>query len=134
MIQPQRVVKDERSLGDLFSELMGETSALIRHEVALAQVEMTDKAAKAGRNVGFLLVGGAVGYAALLLLLTAIVALISYLLPVWASALIVAIVIGIGSYVLISSALAKLRSMELAPRETVRSVKEDAKWLKDQVI
>ncbi|MCC6328534.1 MAG: phage holin family protein [Acidobacteria bacterium] len=113
---------------------MGETSALIRHEVALAQVEMTDKAAKAGRNVGFLLVGGAVGYAALLLLLTAIVALISYLLPVWASALIVAIVIGIGSYVLISSALAKLRSMELAPRETVRSVKEDAKWLKDQVI
>lgn len=133
-MQPQRVVKDERSLGDLFSELMGETSALIRHEVALAQVEMTDKAAKAGRNVGFLLVGGAVGYAALLLLLTAIVALISYLLPVWASALIVAIVIGIGSYVLISSALAKLRSMELAPRETVRSVKEDAKWLKDQVI
>jgi len=132
-MQPQRVIKDERSLGDLFTELMGETSALIRHEVALAQVEMTDKAAKVGRNVGFLVVGGAVGYAAFLLLLVTVVALVSYLIPVWASALIIAIVIGIGSYVLVSSALARLRSTELAPRETVRSVKEDAKWLKDQV-
>ncbi|MBA2737221.1 MAG: phage holin family protein, partial [Pyrinomonadaceae bacterium] len=33
----QQVVKEERSLGDLFSELASETGTLVRQEVALAQ-------------------------------------------------------------------------------------------------
>jgi hypothetical protein len=52
--------KDERSLGDLFSELAAETGTLVRQEVALAQVELTEKATVVGKNVGYLAVGGAV--------------------------------------------------------------------------
>ena len=50
--------KDERSLGDLFSELAAETGTLVRQEVALAQVEITEKATAVGKNVGYLAVGG----------------------------------------------------------------------------
>ena len=132
-MQAQKVVREERSLGDLFSELMGETSTLIRQEVALAQVELTNKATKVGKNVGYLVVGGAVGYAALLVLLGAVVAILALFLPLWASALIVGIAVGIVAFVLINSALAELRKTDLAPHETVESIKEDAKWLKDQV-
>jgi hypothetical protein len=132
-MQSQKMIKEERSLGDLFSELMSETSTLIRQEVALAQVEITDKATKAGKNVGYLVVGGAVGYAALLVLLAAGVAVLANFVPLWLSALIVAAVVGGAAYILINSALAELRKTDLAPHKTVESIKEDAKWLKDQV-
>jgi hypothetical protein len=131
--QKMMMVKEEQSLGELFSELMGETSTLIRQEVALAQVEITNKAASAGKNVGYLVVGGAVGYAALLVLLAAVVAVLANFIPFWASALIVAAVVGMTAFMLISSALAELRKTDLTPHESVRSIKEDAKWLKDQV-
>jgi formylmethanofuran dehydrogenase subunit B len=46
----QPMTRDERSIGDLFSELANETGTLIRQEVSLAQAEMTKKATEAGKN------------------------------------------------------------------------------------
>ena len=46
MAQTQmQIQKDERSLGELFSELAADTGTLVRQEVALAQTELTAKAA-----------------------------------------------------------------------------------------
>ena len=129
----QQIVKDERSLGDLFSELAGETSLLVRQEVALAQVELTEKATRAGKNVGFLVVGGAVGYAALLAILAAVIIGLSNFVPAWASALIVGIIVAVVAYLLITSALTALKNTDLTPRQTVKSIKEDAQWIKNQV-
>lgn len=132
-MQQQKMVKDEPSLGDLFSNLTAETAALVRHEASLAQVELTNKAAAVGKDVGYLVVGGAVGYAALLVLLAAVVMILANVVPMWASALIVAAIVGAVAFFLISSALTALKKIELTPRETVESIKEDAKWLKNQV-
>jgi hypothetical protein len=132
MAQPV-VTKEERSLGDLFSELASETSTLVRQEVALAQTELTKKATKVGKNVGFLVVGGAVGYAALLAIIAAVIIGLANFIPAWASALIVGVVVGIVAYLLISSALAALKKTDLTPRDTVETLKEDAQWLKNQV-
>ncbi len=139
----QQLVKEERSLGDLFSELASETGTLVRQEVALAQTELTQKAAAVGKNVGFLVAGGAVGYTALLVVLAAVVIgltqFISYLsgwhliTSAWIAATIVGLVVGTVAYVLVTSALAKLKDMELTPRQTVETLKEDAEWLKNQV-
>jgi drug/metabolite transporter (DMT)-like permease len=129
----QQIVKEERSLGDLFSELATETSTLVRQEVALAQTELTQKATRVGKNVGFLVVGGAVAYAALLAVIAAVIIGLSYFIPAWAAALIVGVVIGIVAFVLISSALSALKKTNLAPTQTVESIKEDAQWLKNQV-
>ncbi|HEY0658773.1 MAG TPA: phage holin family protein [Pyrinomonadaceae bacterium] len=139
----QQVVKEERSLGDLFSELASETGTLVRQEVALAQTELTQKATKVGINVGYLVAGGAVGYAALLVILAAVVIGLArlihgiigweYISSAGVSALIVGLVVGIVAYMLVTSALAKLKNMDLAPRETVETIKEDAQWLKNQV-
>jgi len=129
----QQMAKEERSLGDLFSELAGETSTLVRQEVALAQVELTQKATTVGKNVGFLVVGGAVGYAALLTLLAALIIGLSYFIPAWAAALLVAVAVGVTAYLLISKALDALKNTDLTPRQTVETLKEDAQWLKNQV-
>jgi hypothetical protein len=129
----QQMVKEERSLGELFSELASETGTLVRQEVALAQVEITKKATDVGKNVGYLVVGGAVAYAAALALMAALIIGLSYFIPAWASALIVGVVVGIAAFVMISSALSALKKTNLAPRETVETLKEDAQWLKNQV-
>lgn len=139
----QQLVKEERSLGDLFSELAAETSTLVRQEVALAQTELTQKATSVGKNVGFLVAGGAVGYTALLVILAAVVIGLTQLISslsgwqiitsAWIAAAIVGLVVGIVAYVLVTSALAKLKEADLTPRQTVETLKEDAEWLKNQV-
>ncbi len=129
----QRMAKDERSLGDLFTELASETGELVRHEVALAQAEMVHKATKAGKNVGYLVVGGAVAYAAALALIAGVVILLAQFIPAWASAVVVAAAVGAAAFIMISSALAELKKTDPLPRETIETIKEDAKWLKNEV-
>jgi hypothetical protein len=130
----QEITKEERSLGDLFSELATETSTLVKQEVALVQTELTLKATKVGKNVGYLVVGGAVGYAALLAFIAALIIGLGGLLDnYWAAALIVGVVIAIAAVVMILSAINSLKNMEMTPTQTVETIKEDAQWLKDQV-
>lgn len=128
----QEMAKEERSLGELLSELASETGTLVRQEVALAQVELTQKAASIGKNVGFLAVGAAVGYAALLAILAAVVVGLAYFIPLWLAALVVGAVIGIVAFMLISSALKALKDTELKPKQTVETLREDAQWLKNR--
>jgi len=129
----QGVVKQEQSLGELFSELAGETGTLVRQEIALAQVEITQKASTVGINVASLAVGGAVGYAAVLAILAGVIMGLANFMPAWIAALIVGAVVAAVAYFMVTAALNKLKNTELTPTETVDSIKEDAKWLKNQV-
>ncbi len=125
--------KQDRSIGELFSELANETATLIRQEIALAKLELTEKASRVGRNVGYLVLGGAVAYASLLALVATIIILLANVMPWWAAALLVAVVIGIIAAVLVSKALTALKQTNLAPRQTVETLKEDAQWAKQQM-
>ena len=124
---------ENRPLGDLFSDLATEMSNLVRQEVALAKVEVTQKAKYVGRNVGYLVVGGAVAYAALLAILAAIVMLLARVMPHWGATLIVGVVVGAIGWMLIGKAMMALRQADLTPRETVETLKEDATWMKQQI-
>lgn len=121
--------KDDRSLGDLFKELVGEITTLVRQEAALAKAEMSQKAAEVGKNVGFLAAGGAVAYAGLLTLIAAIVfGLIDAGLAAWASALIVGLVVAAVGGALVWKGLQALKETDLTPRQTIESIqslKED---------
>jgi len=130
----QQITKDERSLGELFSELATETSTLVKQEVALAQTELTQKATKVGKNVGYLVVGGAVAYTALLAFIAALIIILGNLLTnYWLAALIIGIIVAVVAVVMIMSALNALKNTDITPTQTVETIKEDAQWLKDQV-
>lgn len=124
---------EDRPLGELFTDLANETSNLVRNEVALAKLELTQKATKVGRNIGSLVIGGAVAYAALLAFAAAVILLLSRVMPAWAAALIVGGIVGAVAWLMISKAIAELQRMQLKPQETVESLKEDAEWIKDQI-
>ena len=129
--EPRRM--DERPLGELFSDLASETSTLFRNEVALAKVELTEKASIVGKNIASLVIGGAVAYAALLAICAAVILLLAMAMPAWLSALIVGLIVGCVSWLLISKAITALRQTDLTPQESVESLKEDAQWIKDQI-
>ena len=120
-------------LGDLLGDIATSMSNLVRQEVALAKVEITQKATYVGRNVGYLVIGGAVAYAALLAIIAAIIMLLAKVMPQWGSALIVGAVVGAIGWMLIGKAMAALQQTDLTPRETVETLKEDATWMKQQI-
>jgi Putative Actinobacterial Holin-X, holin superfamily III len=124
---------ENRPLGDLFGDLAAEMSNLVRQEVALAKVEVTQKAKYVGKNVGYLVVGGAVAYAAALAIIAAIIMLLAKVMPNWGATLLVGVVVGGIGWFLIGKALAALQQTDLTPRETVETLKEDATWMKEQI-
>lgn len=133
---------DSRSFADLIRELRDESTRLFRQEVALAKVEVTDKASKAGRNVGYLAVGGMVAYAGgIILLLAGVVGLyvglvalgMSHATAGWLAPLVVGLVVaGIG-YSMIQKALVTLKHESLTPERTVETLQENKNWIKEKV-
>lgn len=124
---------ENRPLGDLFSDLATDMSNLVRQEVALAKLEITQKAKYLGRNVGYLVVGGAVAYAGMLAVIAAIIMLLDRVMPAWGAALLVGVVVAVIAWLMIGKALGALQQAELTPRETVETLKEDATWMKQQI-
>ena len=124
---------ENRPLGDLFGDLATDMSNLVRQEVTLAKLEITQKAKYFGRNVGYLVIGGAVAYAALLAIIAGIIMLLAKVVPNWGSALIVGAVVGGVGWLLIGKAMMTLTQADLTPRETVETLKEDATWMKEQI-
>jgi len=124
---------ENRPLGDLFSDLATEMSNLVRQEVALAKVEVGQKAKYVGRNVGYLVVGGAVAHAGLLAVIAAIIMLLAKVMPNWGATLLVGVVIAGIAWMLIGKALNALQQTDITPRETVETLKEDATWMKQQI-
>ena len=121
--------QDERSLGELFAELSRETGVLVRKEVELATTEMTAKARTAAGHVGTIAAGGALAHAGLLVLLAAFVIGLAQLgVTPWLSALIVALAtMGLG-YGLVSKGRSNLSRANLAPTQTIETLKETATW------
>ena len=124
---------DDRSLGQMFADLSRETRTLIQQEIQLAKTELGEKASRMARGAAFIAGGGLLAYGGLLAIVAAVVlVLIRMGLPPWAGALLGGIVVAGAGYLLIRVGLGTLRSEELAPRQTIETLKEDAQWLKSQ--
>lgn len=124
---------ENKPLGDLFGDLAGEVSNLIRQEVSLAKLEIGQKAKHVGKNIGYLVVGGAVAYAAMLAILAAVAILLSRIMPAWGATLLVGVVVGCVGWLLIGKAKTALQETDVTPQQTVETLKEDAAWVKQQI-
>jgi hypothetical protein len=122
----------EKSLGELFADLSRETSTLVRQEVALAKTELSQKAVSVGKDVGFLAAGAAVLYAGFLALIACLIIALAHAVPWWLSALIVGVVVAAIGGFLVMQGINDLKQQDLAPRQTLNTLKEDATWAKDQ--
>jgi uncharacterized membrane protein YqjE len=120
----------DRGLGELVKDLASQTSTLVRQEIKLAQVELTQKGKLAGKGAGMLAgaaVAGLLGLGAFTALL--IIAL-DGALPLWLAALIVTLIwLAVAAVLGMSGKKALQASTPPAP-QTVETVKEDIEWAK----
>jgi xanthine/uracil permease len=128
----QRAPEDSRSLGELFGDLGRQVGTLVRQEVTLAKVELSEKASQTGRNVASLAVGGVIAYAGLLVALIGIgYLLIQAGLDAWLAFLIVGIVVmAIGGF-LVWRGVQQMRELDLAPRQTVETMRDNVEMIKE---
>jgi hypothetical protein len=123
---------EDRPVTALLSDLLQDSTTLLRQEIALAKAEMSQKVSQVGAGAVSIAIGGALGFAALLFLLACVVFLLMELagLPGWLSTLIVGVLTAIVAFALIEKAKSNLKIANLAPDRTVESLRRDAELLK----
>ena len=126
--------QQERSIGELFGQLTQDMTLLVRQEVQLARTEMSDKISRVTTNLVSVGAGGFVAYLGGLALVGALILAIRDLANIslaW-SALIVGAILAIIGYVMLQKGLKELKRVDLAPRRTVETLKDDVQWAKEQ--
>jgi protein-S-isoprenylcysteine O-methyltransferase Ste14 len=131
--EPYPLPKQERSLSALFSDLARETSLLFRQEIALAKAEIAEKIAQLTTGAGLLVAGGVIAFCGVLALLAAAILGLSNVVPPWAAALIVGVVVLIVGGVLALVGRRRFATQNLVPHRTIQSLKDDSSWAKEQV-
>jgi uncharacterized membrane protein YqjE len=129
-VDMREVWKSEPSLGELFSDLTRETKQLVTNEIQLAKLELKENATRMGKGAALIGVAAVLLFAANLAVLAALVALLSTFMPVWAAAITVALLFGVVALVLVKKGINIVKQSQLAPRETIESVRKDVLWLK----
>src|SRR5688572_5419248 len=122
---------EDRPIGDLVRDLSQQTSTLVRQELELARVELTQKGKTAGIGAGMFGGAGLFGFFAFAALTTAIIAALSLLFDeVWPAALIVAAVYGVIAGVLALTGKNKVQQATPPVEQTTESVKADVQSVK----
>jgi hypothetical protein len=127
-------LREDRSIGELFGQLTQDMTLLVRQELQLARSEMSEKISRVTSNLISVLAGGFVAYVGALALVAALILGLHELADIspWVSALIVGALFAIAGYVMLNRGLKELKRVDLAPRRTVESLKDDVQWAKEQ--
>jgi Flp pilus assembly protein TadB len=118
-------------IGELLVQLSTQTSRLVRDEMRLAQKEFAESAKRAGIGAGLISVAGLLAVFGLASLITAAIAALALVLPVWASALIVAAALFIIAGITGLVSKKQLNQASPTPEATIASVKQDITEVED---
>jgi drug/metabolite transporter (DMT)-like permease len=126
-----------RSLGTLLRDLAEGSASLVRGEAKLAKVELSQMASGIGKGTALVATGAVIGLLGSLSVVAGIVLLIGdQWLPAdqyWLGALVVLVIAGAIAVVLARRGMSLLAPSQLAPTETVTTLKEDKEWLKQRL-
>jgi hypothetical protein len=121
----------ERPVGELMRELSAQTSTLVRQELELAKLELTEKGKQAGIGAGMFGGAGVVGLYAAGALTACLVLALATAVAGWLAALIVAVLYGAVAGALALMGRAKVKqAVPPVPEQASESVKEDVQWTK----
>ncbi len=121
----------EQSTADLLRRLSEQTTTLVRQEIELAKVELTEKGKKAGIGAGMFGGAGALGFYALGAFTACLILALDLAVAGWLAALIVTVVYGAIAGVLALTGKKKVaEATPPVPELAVDSTKEDVRWVK----
>ena len=132
MTEPRTAVRDDPSVAELLTRLSEQSSRLVRDELELAKVEITDKVRHAGIGAGLFSAAGVLGLFGVGTLITTAILALSLVLPAWLAALVVTVVVFAAAGV--AALVGKKQVQEAAPaapQETIDSVERDVAEVKE---
>jgi len=109
----------------LLSRLVDEVSTLLRKELALAKAELSESINEAKLGAISLAAGGAVLFAALLVLLAAATLALSHVVSDWLAALIIGVITAVVGFVMLQSGKKKFEATHLKPERTQDALRRD---------
>jgi hypothetical protein len=128
----QSASPQDASLGTLVSQMSSQIPELIRSEIRLAQAEVTAKGKRAGIGIGMFSAAGIFAFFGFGVLITTAILLLDLVLPAWAAALIVAVVLFAVAGV--AALMGKKKVAEAAPpvpERALENIKEDVATVKE---
>ncbi len=121
----------EPSTGELVNRLTQQTTELVRSEIQLAKVEMTEKAKHAGVGAGLFGGAGIIALYGVGTLLATIILALSLVMDAWIAALIVTVVLFIIAGVAALMGKKQVsQATPAAPEKTIDNVKRDVETVK----
>jgi uncharacterized membrane protein YqjE len=123
---------EDRSVGALLSDLTSEMATLVRQELRLAQAEGSEKLSNAMIGVAAILGGLLIATCALLILLQALVIALADYMPDWLAALVVGVAVAIVAFIAIWQGRRNLSAEKLAPKRTMRTVRESTEMVMEK--
>jgi uncharacterized membrane protein YqjE len=122
----------DKPIGELLRELYQDVSMMIDRQIALAKHEASAAANAAGKGVAVIAAGALVGLVGFIYLMLAAIYALSRVMPDWAAALVVGLVLaGIGAACAMAG-VKKLRAVTQPLPETRETLKEDAGFAKEE--
>ncbi len=123
--------KNERSIADVLRDIATNIQEIVRSEIRLARVELTEEGRKFTLSARALAIGAVVALYGLGFVLLAAMFALELVLPAWAAAVILGAVLLICASIAISAGVKSMKTLK-APVKTMQTVKEDALWMKEQ--
>jgi len=128
--RPDEARRDE-SMGQLVKDLSQDISTLVRQELQLAKVEMTQKGKQAGVGAGLLGGAGAFGLAVVGGSMATIILILDTFMPNWLAALITTLAYAAVGAILALRGRDRLKEAGTpVPERAKESVKKDIEWAK----
>jgi len=121
----------ERPTAELLKEFSDQATTLLRKEIALAKVEVTEKGKRAAVGGGMFGGAGVLGFYAFGALTACVILALATAVASWLAALIVGVVYAAIAGVLALRGKAQVkRAAPPVPEQAVDSTKEDLEWVK----
>lgn len=123
-------MRQDRSLSDVFQDIVRNVQEIIRAEIALAKTEVREEASKVVSSLAWT-IGGTLSVilAVIFILWTAAYAL-GLIWPMWLATLVVAGVLTLAAIGLLFIGIRRLRELHPTPERTVQTIKENVAWVR----
>ena len=129
---PDHRTNDAPSVGDLIGDVTADVSRLFQQQLELAKAELKEEAAKAGKAGEMLVAAAVAGLLVVVLASFAAVFGLAEVMPAGLAALVVGFIWAVVGVALYRGGRRRLRSISAVPRQTVETLKEDMKWLRNR--
>jgi uncharacterized membrane protein YqjE len=124
-------IASHESIGGLVRGILMDLRTLVREEIALARVEITEQVGRArGAAVSFGIAAAALAFGGTFLLIAVALAIADLMnWPAWTGFLIVAVLLSVAGWFSLASGRKQLRTVHTVPEETVSTLKENSEWI-----